>query len=57
VILGLQHRLDPAQFPTPLSVMAVTMMLPSLAITGIIEALYTLFALSVLGRAHGKSVP
>jgi cobalt/nickel transport system permease protein len=57
LILGLQHHLNPAQFPTPLSVMAVTMMLPSLVITGLIEALYTLFALGVLGRAHGKSVP
>jgi cobalt/nickel transport system permease protein len=57
LILGLQHHLNPAQFPTPLSVMAVTMMLPSLAVTGIVEASYTLFALGVLGRARGKSTP
>jgi cobalt/nickel transport system permease protein len=57
LILGLQHHLNPAQFPTPLSVMAMTMMLPSLAITGLIEGIYTLFALGVLGRARGKSTP
>ena len=57
LILGLQHHLNPAQFPTPLAVMAVTMMLPSLAVTGIVEAIYTLFALGVLGRARGKSTP
>ena len=57
LILSLQNSLDPSQFPTPLSVMFVTMMLPSLAITGILEALYTLFALRVLARARGKSAP
>jgi cobalt/nickel transport system permease protein len=57
LILGLQNHLDPSQFPTPLPVICVTMMLPSLAITGIIEALYTLFAFRVLARARGKSAP
>jgi cobalt/nickel transport system permease protein len=57
LILGLQNHLNPAQFPTPLPVMAVTMVLPSLAITGIIEGLYTVFAFRVLARARGKNVP
>jgi cobalt/nickel transport system permease protein len=57
LVLGLQNHLNPSQFPTPLSVMLVTMMLPSLAITGIIEGLYTLFAFRVLARARGKSTP
>ncbi|HEX7507802.1 MAG TPA: energy-coupling factor ABC transporter permease [Polyangia bacterium] len=57
LIMSLQNSLDPSQFPTPLPVMFVTMMLPSLAITGILEALYTLFALRVLARARGKSAP
>jgi cobalt/nickel transport system permease protein len=57
LILGLQNHLDPSQFPTPLPVLFVTMMLPSLAVTGIIEALYTLYAFRVLARARGKSAP
>lgn len=57
LILGLQNHLNPSQFPTPLPVMAVTMLLPSLAITGIIEGLYTVFAFRVLARARGKNVP
>jgi cobalt/nickel transport system permease protein len=57
LVLGLQNHLDPSQFPTPLPVMLVTMMLPSLAVTGIVEALYTLFALRVLSRARGRSAP
>ena len=57
LILGLQNHLDPSQFPTPLPVMFATMMLPGLAVTGIIEALYTLFAFRVLARARGKSAP
>lgn len=57
LVLGLQNQLDPSQFPTPLPVMLVTMMLPSLAVTGIIEGLYTLFAFRVLARARGKSAP
>jgi len=52
LILGLQHHLDAAQFPTPFPVALAAMMLPSLAITGVIEALYTVFALRVLARGR-----
>jgi len=51
LVLGLQHRLSPAYFPTPLPVTLAAMMIPSLAVTGLAEGLYTLFALSVLRRA------
>lgn len=57
LVLGLQHSLDPAQLPTPLPVVLVAMMVPSLAVTGIIEGLYTLFAFRVLARAHGRGSP
>jgi cobalt/nickel transport system permease protein len=55
LVLGLQHHLDPTQLPTPLPVALATMMVPSLAITGIVEGLYTMFALRVLTRARGRS--
>ncbi len=51
LVLGLQHRLSPDYFPTPLPVTLAAMLIPSLAITGPAEGLYTLFALSVLRRA------
>ena len=51
LVLGLQHRLSPSYFPTPLPVTLAAMLVPSLAITGPAEGLYTLFALSVLRRA------
>jgi cobalt/nickel transport system permease protein len=52
--LGLQHRLSPAQFPTPLPVMLAAMMLPSLTVAGLVEGLYTVFAIGVLQRARGR---
>jgi cobalt/nickel transport system permease protein len=50
LVLGLQHRLSPSYFPTPLPVTLAAMMMPSLAVTGPAEGLYTLFALSILRR-------
>jgi cobalt/nickel transport system permease protein len=52
LILGLQHHLDAVQFPTPFPVVLAAMMLPSLAVTGVIEGLYTVFALRVLARGR-----
>jgi cobalt/nickel transport system permease protein len=57
LVLGLQHRLDPAQLPTPLPVVLVAMMGPSLLFTGFIEGLYTLFAIRVLARVRGRNGP
>jgi cobalt/nickel transport system permease protein len=53
--LGLQHRLSPAQFPTPFPVMVAAMMLPSLTVAGAVEGVYTVFAIGVLQRARGRT--
>jgi cobalt/nickel transport system permease protein len=50
--LGLQHRLAPGYFPMPVAVTFTGMMLPSLTVAGVVEGLYTVFALSLLRRAH-----
>lgn len=57
LILALQNRLDPTQLPTPLPVVLAAMMVPSLAVTGIIEGLYTMLAFRVLSRARGRNSP
>lgn len=54
-VLGLQHALSPTQLPTPLSVVATTMLLPSLLFTGLIEGIYTLFAFRIVDRLRGKT--
>jgi len=53
--LALQHHLDPGYFPMPPVVMFTAMMVPSLTVTGVVEGLYTVFALSLVRRArfHG----
>lgn len=50
--LGLQHRLSARYFPLPLAVTFTGMMLPSLTLAGVVEGLYTVFALSLLRKAH-----
>ena len=50
-ILGLQHRLDPGYFPVPMAVTLASMMIPSLAVAGVVEGLYTVFAHALLRRA------
>jgi cobalt/nickel transport system permease protein len=52
LVLGLQHQLSQAYFPAPFPVTLAAMMVPSLAVTGPAEGLYTLFALSILRRAN-----
>jgi cobalt/nickel transport system permease protein len=49
--LVLQHHLDPSYFPTPPAVVVAGMMIPSLAVAGVAEGLYTVFAFTVLERA------
>ena len=56
LVLGLQHRLAPGFLPVPLDVTLVAMMVPSLAVTGVVEGLYTLFALSLLRKANLRGV-
>ena len=52
LVLGLQHRLAPSFFPVPLGVTLAAMMVPSLAVTGVVEGIYTLLALSLLRKAN-----
>jgi cobalt/nickel transport system permease protein len=55
-VLALQHRLDPAYFPMPPAITFAAMMLPSLAVTGVVEGLYTVFAHALLRRARFRGV-
>ena len=52
LVLGLQNRLSPAQFPSPFPVVLAGMMLPSLLVAGIIEGLYTTFAMRLMARVR-----
>jgi len=54
--LGLQHRLDASYFPMPLAVTLAAMMVPSLTVAGLVEGLYTLFALSLVRKANLRGV-
>lgn len=54
--LGLQHHLDPGYFPVPLAVAATGMLVPSLALAGVIEGLFTLFAHALVRRAELRGV-
>ncbi len=54
--LGLQHALSARYFPIPFVVVLPTMMLPSLTVAGIAEGAYTVFALSLLRKAHLRGV-
>jgi cobalt/nickel transport system permease protein len=51
LVLALQHALDPAIFPVPPEVVAAATLVPSAAVTGVVEGAYTAVALAVLGRA------
>ena len=51
LVLGLQHALSPAYMPVPFAVTATAMMLPSLAVVGVVEGLYTVATLSLLRKA------
>jgi cobalt/nickel transport system permease protein len=55
-VLALQHRLDPAYFPVPPAVTIVAMLVPSVAVAGVVEGLYTVLALSLLRRARLRGV-
>jgi cobalt/nickel transport system permease protein len=54
--LGLQHQLDPGYFPVPLAVTATGMLVPSLTVAGVVEGLYTVFALSLVRKARFRGV-
>jgi cobalt/nickel transport system permease protein len=54
--LALQHRLDPRLFPVEPAVTLVAMLVPSLSVAGVVEGLYTVFALSLVRRANLRGV-
>ena len=54
--LALQHRLDPAYLPTPPAVLVTAMLVPSLTVAGVVEGLYTVFALSLVRKARLRGV-
>jgi cobalt/nickel transport system permease protein len=54
--LGLQHHLSEKYFPMPLAVTFTAMMVPSLTVAGLVEGLYTVFALSLLRKAKLRGV-
>jgi len=51
LVLALQHALDPRIFPIAPAVVLAATILPSLAVTGVVEGAYTLAALGLLRRA------
>jgi cobalt/nickel transport system permease protein len=55
-LLGLQHRLDPGYFPVPLAVTVTGMLVPSLTVAGVVEGLYTVFALTLVRKARFRGV-
>jgi cobalt/nickel transport system permease protein len=57
LVLGLQHRLSERYFPLPLDVTLWAMLLPSLVVTGVVEGLYSVFALALLRKADVRGVP
>ncbi|HEX9308446.1 MAG TPA: energy-coupling factor ABC transporter permease [Anaeromyxobacter sp.] len=50
--LALQHALDPSVFPVAPAVVLGATMLPSLALTGVVEGAYTVAALALLRKAR-----
>ncbi|MBI5067389.1 MAG: energy-coupling factor ABC transporter permease [Deltaproteobacteria bacterium] len=54
--LALQHRLDPAYFPVPPAATLAAMGLPSLAVAGVVEGLFTTFALALVRKARFRGV-
>ncbi len=57
LVLVLQHRLAPAFLPVPPAVTLAGMMAPSLAVSGVVEGLYTVFALSLVRKVLLRGVP
>jgi cobalt/nickel transport system permease protein len=57
LVLGLQNALSERYFPMPLAVTLAAMMVPSLAVTGVLEGLFTVLALSLLRKASPGADP
>jgi cobalt/nickel transport system permease protein len=56
LVLGLQHHLSPKLLPIPFAVTFAAMMVPSATVAGVVEGLYTVFALSLLRKANPRGV-
>jgi cobalt/nickel transport system permease protein len=57
LVLGLQHELSPEYMPVPFTVSAVAMLVPSLAVLGVVEGLYTVATLGLLRRSKVLGAP
>jgi cobalt/nickel transport system permease protein len=55
-VLALQHRLDPRVFPVAPAVTLAAMLVPSLAVAGVVEGLYTVFTWSLVRKANLRGV-
>lgn len=54
--LALQHRLDPSYFPVPPAATLAAMAIPSLAVAGVVEGLFTAFTLALVRKARFRGV-
>jgi cobalt/nickel transport system permease protein len=54
--LALQHHVSARYLPVPVEVTFAALMLPSLTVAGVVEGVYTVFALSLLGRARVRGL-
>jgi cobalt/nickel transport system permease protein len=54
--LALQHRLDARLFPVAPAVTLLAMLVPSLGVTGVVEGLYTVLAISLVRKANLRGV-
>jgi cobalt/nickel transport system permease protein len=50
--LALQHAIAPEYLPAPPALTALALLLPSAAVTGVVEGVYTALALPLLRRAE-----
>jgi len=57
MVLGLQHVLAPGYLPVPPAVTLAAMLVPSLTVAGVLEGLYTVFALSLLRKVDPRAIP
>jgi cobalt/nickel transport system permease protein len=57
LVLGLQHVLAPGYLPVPPPVTLAAMLVPSLTVAGVLEGLYTVFALSLLRKVDLRGIP
>ncbi len=57
LVLGLQHAISAEQLPVAFPVVLAATMIPSIAVTGLVEGAYTLGALALLRKARLRAAP